>query len=905
MNRAEKDSKKFVKYNANTNDAIYNRILKQSKGKYNIADPNDKPKVEKKETKVTEEDNNSSGGQGYDPYGGYVRGGYNPNAFGRYFPANTVRRLGTWSQQQGMPYDPRTGAGYFGGFGPGTQLSKIDVRKSGWLSGRPKKYTMYFNNAEMDPTKPQFSINEGTGSEGQDSSGKSTEASNVTPGYEPGAYGPGFSGYNADSDGDSVPDFMQMNDPQAQESKGKTGDSTNPFGPSAEEVTARDAATEANKGVIRNFSEVEGVQDDPFGIGMGGGNEEVSDFEESTTTYDSPEAANEYVQGEWGDIMTDVSEVLGPESQQEFDQFLTTNPTKGAIDAKIEEFMGKRNQAIGKDAEAVERDNLTADAEEEIMNQQAMRKNPMFMGSSGAPAANPNFGATPEIATGSNRQLSEREQAEMDYIMQNRRSAPVDFQPYAATRKPSEDLYNLAYNDNIDVPTLPATPLETANYEDMLLSGFPQYSDPFEGAASNDEQYLPGTVDGMSEGSVRNREIAAKQKYNQQQQAIRQQQIQEQSQQQRQSDVGSGSSSDTGALREQAFNSNRQPSQSGNWADTWDIKGVINKNKGQLETLVGSPAGNKTLFAIDNRWQNMSKAQQKNYGSYDKYLKTEGYDKFVNAMNADKKKKPAKKDSASNYIPNYMKDLFGLQYGGALNKFIPGGDVTKTSTGSDSPIVYTNNPALQGLSDVDLTTGNTNSITTLQPSSFFGDQQSFNQPKMDFQTGCTEEEKKDPKSACYDMEKYGMKVQDDALGSARETTKKTYTPKAGQFAVDFKNKDTYEVDAQGMLNSANAGARGILNFFEKRDQKRQNKDFYDRFTADNLYASDPSRDRGDYDTNTGLYRPNEQGQIWNSRSKQLGGFMQQGGFAEGDVVDMTPEEIEEFIANGGEIEIIS
>jgi hypothetical protein len=301
----------------------------------------------------------------------------------------------------------------------------------------------------------------------------------------------------------------------------------------------------------------------------------------------------------------------------------------------------------------------------------------------------------------------------------------------------------------------------------------------------------------------------------------------------------------------------------------------------------------------------MSKAQQKNYGSYDKYLKTEGYDKFVNAIEGDKKKKPAKKDNASNYIPNYMKDLFGLQYGGALNKFIPGGDVTKTSIGSDSPIVYTNNPALQGLSDVDLTTGNTNSITTLQPSSFFGDQQSFNQPKMDFQTGCTEEEKKDPKSACYDMEKYGMKVQDDALGSARETTKKTYTPKAGQFAVDFKNKDTYEVDAQGMLNSANAGARGILNFFEKRDQKRQNKDFYDRFTADNLYASDPSRDRGDYDTNTGLYRPNEQGQIWNSRSKQLGGFMQQGGFAEGDVVDMTPEEIEEFIANGGEIEIIS
>jgi hypothetical protein len=42
-------------------------------------------------------------------------------------------------------------------------------------------------------------------------------------------------------------------------------------------------------------------------------------------------------------------------------------------------------------------------------------------------------------------------------------------------------------------------------------------------------------MDGMSEGSVRNREIAAKQKYQQQQQAIKQQQIQAQKSGQNQS----------------------------------------------------------------------------------------------------------------------------------------------------------------------------------------------------------------------------------------------------------------------------------------------------------------------------------------------------------------------------------
>jgi hypothetical protein len=419
------------------------------------------------------------------------------------------------------------------------------------------------------------------------------------------------------------------------------------------------------------------------------------------------------------------------------------------------------------------------------------------------------------------------------------------------------------------------------------VRNFEQYSDPFEGAGSNDDMNLYGTMDGMSEGSVRNREIAAKQKYQQQQQAIKQQQIQQQQgQQQRQGEQqqqsgSQGSNRNAKVTARQAQNSNRQTKEAGNWVDTWDTKSIINKNKDQLETLKGSPTGDKTLFAIDTRWQNMPKAVKEKYGSYKNYLKVEGYDKFVNAMNSK-------------------------QFGGNsnLNRFVYGDEVTKTSTGTPSPIVYTNNRALEGLSDVDLTTNN-NGLTGLQSSSFFGDQQSFNKPTLDQQTGCTEEEKKDPTSKCYDAEKYGMKVQEDALGSARETTKKTYAPKAGNFAVDFKNEDAYEVDAQGVLNSANAGARGILNFFEKRGQKKANKNFYDRFTADNLYASDPIRDRGDYEANSGLYRPDEQGQTWNSRSARYGGYMQSGGFVEGDIVDMTPEEIQEFLANGGELEMIS
>jgi hypothetical protein len=271
--------------------------------------------------------------------------------------------------------------------------------------------------------------------------------------------------------------------------------------------------------------------------------------------------------------------------------------------------------------------------------------------------------------------------------------------------------------------------------------------------------------------------------------------------------------------------------------------------------------------------------------------------------------------TASKHTPQSTNNMFSFQDGGNLNRFVYGDEVTKTSTGTPSPIVYTNNRALEGLSDVDLLTNMTNkeftkpttadSFMSMSKNSWASQDSPFNKPTLDQQTGCTEDEKKDPTSKCYDAEKYGMKIQDDALGSARETTQKTYAPKAGNFAVDFKNKNAYEVDAQGVLNSANAGAKGILNFFEKRSQKKANKNFYDRFTADNLYASDPIRDRGDYEANSGLYRPDEQGQTWNSRSAKYGGYMQSGGFVEGDIVDMTPEEIEEFLANGGELEMIS
>jgi hypothetical protein len=355
-------------------------------------------------------------------------------------------------------------------------------------------------------------------------------------------------------------------------------------------------------------------------------------------------------------------------------------------------------------------------------------------------------------------------------------------------------------------------------------------------------------------------------------QAARQQQrqvLQQKQQQQQRQNNNQSSNRDVKARATQAQNSNRQTAR--NAGNDFDIKGVINSTKGDLSGFKDSELGAKTMFAIDQRWQNMPKTQKKKYGDYKNYLKVEGYDKFANAVNS-------------------------RQFGGDsnLNRFVYGDEVTKTSTGQDSPVSNINNP--------------TNSFLTYDDSGklvipgLMNPEEDKKQKEMKLSLykgyGEGDDFSAAPAGSTFTKDEQG----NDVVISPEEAKKRI---EENSFAVDFKNKNAYEVDAQGVLNSANAGARGVLNFFEKRGQKKANKNFYDRFTADNLYASDPIRDRGDYEANSGLYRPDEQGQTWNSRSAKYGGFMQAGGFVEGDVVDMTPEEIEEFLANGGELEMIS
>lgn len=194
------------------------------------------------------------------------------------------------------------------------------------------------------------------------------------------------------------------------------------------------------------------------------------------------------------------------------------------------------------------------------------------------------------------------------------------------------------------------------------------------------------------------------------------------------------------------------------------------------------------------------------------------------------------------------------QYGGALNKFMP-----QALLGNETPVTMENNPTAPEV-DID---------------------EDFRLPMISA---------KDAFKPMYEQSKKDL------------AAKVNFEPE--EYSVDYKSKSKVN-DTEGALNKFNADARGATGIIDRLAGRKKEAQMYDKLNADNLYASDPSRDRGDYDTNSGLYRPDEQGQSWNSRSAQYGGSMyEEGGYVEGEDVYMTEDELEEFLANGGEVEYI-
>ena len=148
-----------------------------------------------------------------------------------------------------------------------------------------------------------------------------------------------------------------------------------------------------------------------------------------------------------------------------------------------------------------------------------------------------------------------------------------------------------------------------------------------------------------------------------------------------------------------------------------------------------------------------------------------------------------------------------------------------------------------------------------------------------------------------------------------ETPKGTEaTPPAdNMYAVEVENKKdrgklTWGKNTEkneAILGAVNSGIDYADSISKTLENNKEQAKMQDELSSDNLFASKSTVDKGDYDTNSGLFRPDEMGQNRDGRSKKYGGnIYQDGGYVEGDEVFMTDEEIQEFLANGGDLEFI-
>jgi hypothetical protein len=104
-----------------------------------------------------------------------------------------------------------------------------------------------------------------------------------------------------------------------------------------------------------------------------------------------------------------------------------------------------------------------------------------------------------------------------------------------------------------------------------------------------------------------------------------------------------------------------------------------------------------------------------------------------------------------------------------------------------------------------------------------------------------------------------------------------------------------KIDPAGLYSTATAGANAFNAIAEGMDDRKREKQMMDRITnPEFIYGVKETSDKGDYDMNSGLFRPDQTG---NMRNAQIGGELN-------EEVYMTDEEIEEFLANGGQLEYL-
>jgi len=278
------------------------------------------------------------------------------------------------------------------------------------------------------------------------------------------------------------------------------------------------------------------------------------------------------------------------------------------------------------------------------------------------------------------------------------------------------------------------------------------------------------------------------------------------------------------------------------------------------------------------------------------------------------------------------------QYGGSLNKFLPkkvvggpppcgAGETLDPNTNkcvanpvfNDQTFAQPNAPI-----DPSIAASNSGSPVIGSPvigapvNNFYANQESFKKP-FEYTIDPSLDPNIMPKLPTVStMDAFNNSFKKKPLGDEQTAIDVEKQNDKGKLAFGA-NADTGKNEARlALFNTGVDVLDGISKNIESR--KRENE-MYENLSSNNLYASKSTVDKGDYDTNSGLFRPDEQGQMWNSRSKQFGGYIDEeeyyDPYVEEDEEDelsyanggekityMSEDQIRAFMAEGGQVEFL-
>jgi hypothetical protein len=119
-------------------------------------------------------------------------------------------------------------------------------------------------------------------------------------------------------------------------------------------------------------------------------------------------------------------------------------------------------------------------------------------------------------------------------------------------------------------------------------------------------------------------------------------------------------------------------------------------------------------------------------------------------------------------------------------------------------------------------------------------------------------------------------------------------------SVDYKGKAT-NADNLSNLNKFNTGVSAALSIYGGRGERERLKKMYENYTSDSIYGNTSGLDRGTYEANSGLFKPDEMG--FKGVVKN-GGYMQDGGDFSPYETYMSEDQIQKFLEEGGELEFV-